>query len=144
MKKLSKAERIAYWSIDASNRIYESLHASSTVVLKLRGTICLDHCAAERQNISNNDFGQKHPSIVTRRKWRNEQVDKPIEFFHLLPEELQRTAVLKSKDNSYVNKRRFGNALENQFVKRWRKEDIALEKKYEDATEDYIVMGLFS
>ena len=81
MNKVSKAERVSSRGIDASNRIYESLHASSTVVLKFRGTICLDHCAAERQNRSNNDFGQKHPSIVTRRKWRNEQVDKPIGVF---------------------------------------------------------------
>ena len=37
------------------------------------------------------------------------------------------------------NKRRFNDAMENQFVKRWRKEDISLVKKYEYATEDYIV-----
>ena len=68
-----------------------------------------------------------------------EQVDNPIGVFHLLSEELQRTAVLTSKENKNVNKTRFDNALENQFVKRRRKEDTTLEIKYEDATEDYKV-----
>ena len=44
-----------------------------------------------------------------------------MEFFHLLPEEIQRTAVLTLKDNANVNKRRFDGALENEFLKRWRK-----------------------
>ena len=56
----------------------------------------------------------------------------------MLPEELQKTVVLTSKLHANVNKRRFDDALENQFVKRRRKKVIALEKKYEDATEDYI------
>ena len=35
MKKISKAERVEYWGIDASNSIYKSLHASSTVGIKV-------------------------------------------------------------------------------------------------------------
>ena len=76
--------------------------------------------------------------LVTVRKWDNEQVDKPVGVFYLLPEELQRNDFLTSKENANVNKSRFDKALENQFVKRRRKEDIILEKKLEDATEDYI------
>ena len=104
-----------------SNSISESLHASSTVGLKVGGTILLDHCAAEGKTISNYDFGQRHTLLVTGRKWKNKQVDKPIGVFHFLTEELQRTAVLTSKENVNVNKRRFEDALENQFANHRRK-----------------------
>ena len=138
MKKVSKSERVAYRGIDASNIISKSLHASSTVGIKVEGTICLDNCAAEGKTCSNNDFGRRNSSLVTGRNRKNEQFDKNIRVFHLLLEDLPRTSVLASKDNADENKRRFDGALENQFVKRHRKEDITLEKKYEDATEDYI------
>ena len=61
----------------------------------------------EGQTRSNNDFGQRHPSLVIGSKWKTERVDNPIKVFHLLQEELQRTAVLTSKYNADVNKRRF-------------------------------------
>ena len=119
------------------------MHASSTVGLKVGGTIHLDHCAAEGQTRSNNDFGRRHASLVTGSKLNNEKVHKPIGVFHLIPYELQRTDVITSKENANINKRRFDDASENQFVKRRRKEEIALENKYEDATEDYIVAIYF-
>ena len=81
MEKVSKAERVASRGIDVSNRISERLHALSTVCIKVGVTISLDHCAAYRQNRSNNDFGPRHASLVTGRKWKNEQFDKPIGFF---------------------------------------------------------------
>ena len=79
--------------------------------LKVRGTIRLDHCAAEGKTRSKNDIGRRHASFVTGHKWNNEQVDKPIGVFHLLPEELQRTDVLTSKENANFNKRIFDDAL---------------------------------
>ena len=57
----------------------------------------------------------------------------------MLTEELQRTAVLILKENANANQRIFDDALENQFVKHRNKKKIALENKYEEATEDYIV-----
>ena len=111
--------------------------------LKVGGTIYLDHFASEGGTRLNNDFGRRHASLVTGSKCKKEQVDNPIGVFHVLTEELQRTAVLISKYNANVNKRRFDDSLENQFVKRRRKEEIALEKKYEDATEEYIVAVCF-
>ena len=95
--KLFKTERVAYQGIDASNIISDILHASSAVGLKVGGTIRLDHCAAEGQTCSNNNIGQRHVSLVTGHKWKNEKVDKTIGVFNLIPEELQRTAVMTSK-----------------------------------------------
>ena len=112
--------------------------------LKVRGTICIDHCTAEGQTSPNNDFGRRHASLFTVCKWKNEQIDKPIGFLNLLPEYLQRTAVLTSKNNANINKRRFDDASENQFLKRRRKEDISLENKYEDTTQYYTVVIYFN
>ena len=129
--------------IDASNSISDSLHASSTLGIKVGGTIRLDHFAAQGKTCSNNDFGRIHALLVIRRKWKNDQVDKTIGVFNFLPEELQKNYVLTSKQNANVNKRRFDDALENHFLKSRRKEEIALEKKYEDATEYYSVAIYF-
>ena len=95
--------------------------------LKVGSTIRLDHCAANGKTCSKSDFGRRNASLVTGRKWNNEKFYKPILFFRLLPEDLQSTAVLTSKDNVNVNKREFDDALENQFLKRWRKEEISLD-----------------
>ena len=122
MNKLPKAERVLSRGIDARNSISDILHASSTVGLKVGGTISLYHCAYKVQTRSNNDFVRRHALLVTGSKWENYQVDKPIGFFHLLPEELQSTAVLTSKENANIKKRIFDDALENQFVESRRKE----------------------
>ena len=126
MNKLSKSDRVEYWVIDESNSVSKSLHASSTWGLKVGGNICLDHFSAEGQTPSNNCFGKRHASLVTGIKWNSEQADNPIGGFYLLPEELQSTDVLTSKENANFNRRRFDYALGNQFVKRRRKEEIAL------------------
>ena len=60
--------------IDASNNISESLHTSFTAGLTVGGTIRLDNCEAKGQTHSNNDFEQRHASLVTGRKWKNGQV----------------------------------------------------------------------
>ena len=57
--------------------------------------------------------------------------------------ELQRTAILAAQENAKVDKCRFDVALEKQFESRRRKEEIALEKKYKDASEDHIVAIYF-
>ena len=46
-------------------------------------------------------------------------------------------------DNKNVNKRRFDDTLENQFMKRRRKEEISPEKRYKDAIQDYILAIYF-
>ena len=137
--KVSQVERIASRGIDASNSISESLHASSTHGLKLGSTIRLDHCAAEGQTRANNDFGRGHVALVSGRKSHHEHDSISIGTYHMLPPELQRTAIIAAKENAGENRQKFDVALKDQFEKRRRKEEIALEKKYENASEDYIV-----
>ena len=108
--------------------------------LKLGSTIWLDHCAVEGKTRANNDFGQGHTQLVLGRKsTKHERVDTTIGTCHLLPQELQRTAMIASSENAKHNRCRFDVALQNQFDKRRRKEEIAQEKKIAIAEEDYIV-----
>ena len=141
--KVKRAERMAGRGIDATNSISESLHAASTYGLQQGSTIRLYHCAAEGQTRANNDFGRNHVSLVSGRKAKHGHKTKAVGTFHLLPPELQRTALIASKENATDNRRRFDVALEKQFEKRRRKEEIALDKKYKDATEEYIVALYF-
>ena len=91
---VSREERIAGRGIDATNSISESLHASSTHSLKMGTTIRFDHCAAEGQTRANNDFGCQHLSLVNGQSSKKDIVKKPMGKFHLLPPELQRSAII--------------------------------------------------
>ena len=62
--------------------------------LQVCGTIDLQHCAVLVQSESNNDFGQDIELFLHRRKAFKEKITRGMGGFHLLPPELQRTAVL--------------------------------------------------
>ena len=66
--------------------------------------------------------------------------DKPMGTFHLLPPELQKTAIMASKEHAKSNRKNFDEALERQFKKRRMKEEIMLRKQYVNATEEYVVV----
>ena len=50
--------------------------------------------------------------------------DKPMGDFHLLPPELQKTAIMASKENAKHKQKNFDEALEQHFKKRRMKEGI--------------------
>ena len=126
MARVTMAERVAGRGIDATNSISESLLASSTHGIKVGSTIWLDHCAAEGQTRANNDFGRQYLSLVSGRQVGNEMNDKPMGTFHLLPPELQKTAIMASKEHAKSNRKNFDAALEKQFKKRRMEEEIML------------------
>ena len=123
MGKVSDKERLISVGLDATNSISESLHASTTHGLKMYGTIRMDHSAAEGQSRSNNDFGR----------------GTEIGYFHTKPYELQRTAIIASKEKAASNRRSFDVAVARQFQLRREGEELALKKAKSDATEDHIV-----
>ncbi len=69
---VSEEDRKATFGMDASTSISESVRATSTVELKIAGTIRLDHITAEGQTRANNDFGRGHESFVTGRRSSNQ------------------------------------------------------------------------
>ena len=58
--------------------------------------------------------------------------------FHLLPPELQRTAVLTAKRNTKSNRYELKIAAVGQLYMKHSKEEIILEKNIENTLEDYI------
>ena len=63
------------------------------------GTINLNHCVARVQSDSNKDFRKEIYLLVHGRKVFKEKITRDVGGFHLLPPELQRTALLGVKCN---------------------------------------------
>ena len=138
MDKISDAEKLAGRGVAASNSISESVHATSTWLLQLFGTIDIQHCAAGGQTRSNNDFGRDHDNFVQGRKRKKEKKTRGVGGFHKLVPELQYTAMLTSKEERKNNKKQFQAYLKCQFDKRRIKEEVAMQKKLDMAQEDYM------
>ena len=107
----------------------ESIHVVATYSLQVCGTIYLQHCAARGQSESNNNFGQEIELLVHGRKAFKEKIARDVGGFHLLPPELQRTAVLTDKWNQKSHRYGFKIAMVEQLEMKRRKEEIILEKK---------------
>jgi hypothetical protein len=123
----------------ASNSMLEANHASSTVGLKLSGTIRLDHVCAEGQTRHNNDFGRGHEVLVQGRGSRQKSVDRNLGTFTNLCEEHQRSIIQAAVENAQATRRRFDDALERYAVVRREKEELAMQKKIDASREEYIV-----
>ena len=99
--------------------------------------------AAKGQTTSNNDFGQCWESLVKGNKKNNISSGKDMGWFHKLPEELQRSLIATSWKFASMMGKDFDKALQRQFDARRRKEEIKLEKQYEDPSGEYIVAIYF-
>lgn len=138
MKKVSMKERKAGRGIDASNSVSESGHAGLHEDLDKYGTIDLQNAAAAPQARRNNDFGREIDLYIQGRKAIKKKKGRGVGNYHVLPYELQRTAMFTSKwqTNSHKNQHRV--KLKCQFDIRREKEQMIMEKKLDMAREDYI------
>ena len=75
------------------------------------GTIDLQHYVARGRSESNNNFEQEIELLVHRRKEFKENIIRGVGGFHLLPTELQRTALLTAKWNQKYYKYDFKIAM---------------------------------
>ena len=126
-------------NVSASNSVSEANHASSTVRLKLSGTIRLDHVCAEGQIRHNNDFGCGHEVLVRGRGSCQKSVDRNLGTFTNLCEEHQRSIIQAAVENAQATRRRFDDALERYAVVRREKEELAMQRKIDASREEYIV-----
>ena len=106
--------------------------------LQLCGTIDLQHCAARGQYESNNYFGQEIELFLHWSKSFKGKITKGMVGFHLLPSELQNTALLTAKWNQKSHRYDFKVSMVEQLEMKRRKEEIILENKLENTLEDYI------
>ncbi len=141
--KISEEDRVATLKTQASTSISESVHASSTVGLKMWGTIHLDSVTAEGQTRANNDFGRDHRFIISKKKSNNSEKICRLGTFHLMPIELQSSLIQFGKEYSSAMKGQFDNALKRQEDAQRRKEEIALERKIDQAQSEYIIAIYF-
>ena len=117
--------------IEESNFVSESGHDAETYDLQVCGTIDLQHCTALIQSESNTNFGRENELLVHGRKAFKEKIMRGMGGFHLLPPELQRTAVLTAKWNRKSHMYDFKIAMVEQLEMKHRKEEIILEKNLE-------------
>ena len=140
---VSEEDRKATMMMKANTSISESVHASSTVGLVISGTIRLDNVTAEGQTRANNDFGRGIESLVTGRGKAGKLTEWVLGTFHILPKELQQSLVAFEKSHAPAALRQFDSALKEQDDARRRKEEIALERKLNEAQSEFIVAIYF-
>ncbi len=126
-------------NVSASNSVSEANHASSTVGLKLSGTICLNHVCAKGQTRHNNNFGRGHKVLVKAGSRQNNSADGNIGTYTTLCEEHQRPIIKAALENAHATQRRFDDALAHYAEGRREKEELAIQKKINASREEYIV-----
>ena len=90
-------------NLSASNSVSEANHASSTMGLKLSGTICLDHVCAEGETRPTNDFGRGHEVLVMRAgSYQNKSTDGNIGTYITLCEEHQHSIIQAALENAHA------------------------------------------
>ena len=109
----------------ASNSVSEANHASSTVGLKLSGTICLDHVCAEGQTRHNNSFGRGHEVLVTRAgSYQNKSTHDNIGTYIIFCEEHQCSIIQAALENAHATRRRYDDALAHYATSQQPKIDL--------------------
>ena len=141
---ISEEMRTDGFGIDASNSVCESLHAASTDMLVIFGTIRIDHCCAIGMTRSNNDFGRGHKTKVSGRKQTSTKKRKrkggayEIGEAHKLSENARKALMRFSKEEAKAQKERFDKYLNDQFKYKMDQEEEKREKFMDGRMRAYI------
>ena len=145
MRHIGNAERKAGLGVAASNCVSERGHGASIADLQTFGTIDLQHMAARGQSETNNDFGREVELMVGGRTAKKEKTTRGVGGSHLLPPELQRTAILSSKYHLKDHCDDFKRAMKDQLETHRTKEEDSMKEALEKSKEDYIdAVALFA
>ena len=144
LTKISEEQRVAGFGVDASNSVSESVHAASTDMLVVFGTIHAQYCAAIGQSRFNNDFGRAHKNLVRGQK--NTSKRKKIKYtgansigsFHKLSANAQTSLIRFAKEHAKNQKEKVDGYLKEQFQDRMDKAMKGREKNLDEAMETYI------
>jgi hypothetical protein len=141
-KSLSNASdqtKLMLSNVSASNSVLEANYASSTVYLKLSGTIRLDHVCAEGQTWHNNDFGHSHECYIRCGGYSQKSIDGELGTYTNICEEHQHFIIQAVMENALAMQKRFDDALSQYAEGQREKEELAMQKKIEASREAYIV-----
>jgi hypothetical protein len=135
----SDQTKLMLLNVSASNSVSEANHASSTVGLKLSGTIRLEHVCADGQNRYNNKFGHGHEFLVRGRGSSQKSNDGELGTYANHCDEHHRSIIQAALENALATQKRFDDALPQYAEGQREKEELAMQKKIEASREDYIV-----
>lgn len=136
--QLSSVELEASLGLHATNNVAEGGHGGFTGAIQTWNGINLYHAAGEVSTRKNNDVGCGHEALISGRKGREESKDCVIGSLHKLPPELRELLFRAARENVKDCKRSFAAALKVQQEQKRRREEIAVEKKLDQAREKYI------
>ena len=135
---------MAGFGVDASNSISESVHAASTDMLVVFGTIQAQYCAAIGQSRFNNEFGRAHKKLVhgqkqtSKRKKIKSTGANSIGAFHQLSMNAQISLIRFAKDHATKQRDKVDGYLKEQFQARMDKATEGRKKNLNIAMETYI------
>ena len=144
LAEISEEQRVAGFGVDASNSVSESVHAASTDMLVVFGTIRTQYCAAIGQTRSNNDFGRAHKNLVQGQKKTSTKTKivstgaNTVGAFHKLSPNAQKSLIRFSKEHAKAQKQRVDGYLREQFQTRMEKAMVGRRRNLTEAMETYI------
>ena len=135
---LTESQRKAGFGKESSNSTSESLHGTTTDILKRTGTIRLDHAAGDGMIKYNSHVDRDHEKYITGTRPSAKKKVAASGLFFTLAKELQISAVVAAKCGAKNLKEEHDQALELQKRADLRRKQAEHEMRVENAKEEYI------
>ena len=129
---ISEEQRVAGYGVDASNSVSESVHAASTDMFVVFGTIRAQFCAGIGQSRFNNDFGRGHKNLVRGQKKTSKKRVKStgantVGAFHGLSANAQKSLIRFAKEHAKKQRGKRSmaisrNSSRRKWTRRWKVE----------------------
>lgn len=135
---LSESKRKAGLGKESSNSTSESLHGTVTHLMKVAGTIRLDHAAGDGMMQTNGHIDRNVNQYIKKNRKKEVSENETPSLFFQLPEELRITAMIAAKRGAPALRKEHNVALNLQKEADLRRKRIEHEKNLENAKEEYI------
>ena len=135
---LSESKRKAGLGKESSNSTSESLHGTVTHLMKVSGTIRLDHAAGDGMLQTNGHIDRNVSQYIKKNRNDKSDEDETPSLFFQLPEELRITAMIAAKRGAPSLRKEHDVALKLQKEADLRRKRVEHEKNLENAKEEYI------
>ena len=135
---ISESKRKAGLGKESSNSTSESLHGTVTHLMKVSGTIRLDHAAGDGMLQTNGHIDRNVSQYIKKNRNDKSDEDETPSLFFQLPEELRITAMIAAKRGAPTLRKEHDVALNLQKEADLRRKRVEHEKNLENAKEEYI------
>eukprot|EP00956_Cyclotella_meneghiniana_P011123 scaffold15566_cov34-Cyclotella_meneghiniana.AAC.1 len=135
---ISESKRKAGLGKESSNSTSESLHGTVTHLMKVSGTIRLDHAAGDGMLQTNGHVDRNVSQYIKKNRNDKSDEDEAPSLFFQLPEELRITAMIAAKRGAPTLRKEHDVALKLQKEADLRRKRVEHQKNLENAKEEYI------